>query len=384
MRSIRAAAAERAPLRGAVRVIVVLVDFTDKRDGQPPRRTSRICSSRLGMLPHGSVTEYYKEVTGGLVDINGEVVGPLPDAADPRLVRQRQLTASATRRATSTRGPTSWRTTPPWRPTRLSTSSPTTTTATATSTRSSSCTPARAARRPATPATSGRTSGRCPQAYNADGTKIYAYLTIPEDAKLGVCAHELGHLLFGFPDLYDTDYTSEGIGNWCLMAGGSWNGGGDTPGAPVGVVQGCSQGWVTVDQRHARTATLDDPRRQDQPRRATGCGRTAPSGQRVLPAREPPADRLRRRPAGGRPADLAHRRGPAGQHRREPLPGRARAGRRAQATSRTTSTAATAATPIPARPPIARSTRPPPRTRTTTPVPTRGCRSSASRRRPRR
>ena len=28
------------------------------------------------MLPHGSVKEYYAEVTGGLVDIAGEVVGP--------------------------------------------------------------------------------------------------------------------------------------------------------------------------------------------------------------------------------------------------------------------------------------------------------------------
>ena len=65
-----------------------------------------------------------------------------------------------------------------------------------------------------------------------DATKIYGYLTIPEDAKIGVCAHELGHLLFGFPDLYDTDDTSEGIGNWCLMAGGSWNGGGDVPAHP--------------------------------------------------------------------------------------------------------------------------------------------------------
>ena len=71
-----------------------------------------------------------------------------------------------------------------------------------------------------------------PQEYDADGTKIYAYLTIPENAKLGVSAHELGHLLFGFPDLYDIDYSSEGIGNWCLMAGGSWNGGGDTPPTP--------------------------------------------------------------------------------------------------------------------------------------------------------
>jgi immune inhibitor A len=83
------------------------------------------------------------------------------------------------------------------------------------------------------------------QTYNADTSHIYAYLTIPEDAKLGVCAHELGHLLFGFPDLYDTDYSSEGIGNWCLMAGGSWNGDGEIPAHPSAWCK-ASQGWAEV------------------------------------------------------------------------------------------------------------------------------------------
>ena len=41
-------------------------------------------------------------------------------------------------------------------------------------------------------------------------------------ATLGIMAHELGHLIFGFPDLYDTDYSSSGIGAFCLMSGGSW------------------------------------------------------------------------------------------------------------------------------------------------------------------
>jgi immune inhibitor A len=80
---------------------------------------------------------------------------------------------------------------------------------------------------------------------NADGTKVYGYLTIPEDAKIGVSAHELGHLLFGFPDLYDTDNTSEGIGNWCLMAGGSWGGGGDIPVHPSAWCK-VNQGWAGV------------------------------------------------------------------------------------------------------------------------------------------
>jgi immune inhibitor A len=93
-----------------------------------------------------------------------------------------------------------------------------------------------------------------PEEYTADsGVKIFAYLTIPENAKLGVAAHELGHLLFGFPDLYDIDYSSEGIGNWCLMAGGSWNGGGDTPAHPSAWCK-AQQGWVDVVEVTSDTA----------------------------------------------------------------------------------------------------------------------------------
>jgi M6 family metalloprotease-like protein len=75
--------------------------------------------------------------------------------------------------------------------------------------------------------------------------KIYAYLTIPADCKLGVCAHELGHLAFGWPDLYDNDYTSEGVGEWCLMGSGSYNGGEDNPSPPSAWCL-VNQGWVKV------------------------------------------------------------------------------------------------------------------------------------------
>lgn len=39
---------------------------------------------------------------------------------------------------------------------------------------------------------------------------------------IGVFAHEYGHVL-GLPDLYDTDGTSQGVGNWSLMGDGLWN-----------------------------------------------------------------------------------------------------------------------------------------------------------------
>jgi len=72
--------------------------------------------------------------------------------------------------------------------------------------------------------------------------KINSYVIQPEllaristnnfiRSTVGVFAHEYGHAL-GLPDLYDYDYSSQGIGNWSLMAGGSWNGvsqGGDRP-----------------------------------------------------------------------------------------------------------------------------------------------------------
>ena len=53
--------------------------------------------------------------------------------------------------------------------------------------------------------------------------------------QIGVFAHEFGHV-FGLPDLYDTDDdngVSEGAGNWCLMAAGSWGGDGNSPQRPA-------------------------------------------------------------------------------------------------------------------------------------------------------
>ncbi len=64
--------------------------------------------------------------------------------------------------------------------------------------------------------------------------------------EIGVFAHEYGHI-FGLPDLYDTDNSSEGLGNWCLMAGGAWGGNGSTPQTPVHMSAWCKKklGWVT-------------------------------------------------------------------------------------------------------------------------------------------
>lgn len=234
------AAGAKAPLRGTVRVIVVLADFSDKPMTTPKAQFEDLFFS-LGKVATGSVREYYREVTHGKIDIQGQVVGPY---RMPNTIAQYAHGDSGTGNALP-----------------------------------NARTLAKDAAIAANPAINfanydndkdgfvdafivihagrgGEETGNANDiwshkwvldggAYAADGAKIYAYLTVPEDCKLGVCAHELGHLLFGFPDLYDADYSSEGIGNWCLMAGGSWNNGGLTPAHPSAWCK-TQQNWVTV------------------------------------------------------------------------------------------------------------------------------------------
>jgi M6 family metalloprotease-like protein len=82
-----------------------------------------------------------------------------------------------------------------------------------------------------------------------DGTAINAYIIMPElyssqHVEIGVFCHEYGHML-GLPDLYDvngsTNGASEGVGNWCLMASGSWGGDGGSPERPAQMSAYCKE-----------------------------------------------------------------------------------------------------------------------------------------------
>jgi len=236
----RSAAANRAPLSGTVRVIVVLVDFSDKVMATSQAHYNDLFFS-LGVVPTGSVREFYREVTHSTIDIQGQVVGPyrmpktLAEYAHGAsgmgavLPNARTMAKDAAIASNAAVNYTNY------------------------DNDGDGFVDAFIVVHAGTGAeVSGSTGDIWSHkwvldggAYTADGsTKIYAYLTVPEDCRLGVCAHELGHLLFGFPDLYDTDYSSEGIGNWCLMAAGSWNNGGLTPAHPSAWCK-CQQNWVT-------------------------------------------------------------------------------------------------------------------------------------------
>jgi len=56
--------------------------------------------------------------------------------------------------------------------------------------------------------------------FTADGVNSGAYqmTNIGEDLTIATTCHENGHMLMHWPDLYDHDYNSRGIGGYCLMA----------------------------------------------------------------------------------------------------------------------------------------------------------------------
>jgi len=61
-----------------------------------------------------------------------------------------------------------------------------------------------------------------------DGKRFASYAMFGERhdshrATMGIICHELGHLFFDLPDLYDRTGDSMGIGRWGLMGLGSWN-----------------------------------------------------------------------------------------------------------------------------------------------------------------
>ncbi len=242
---VRNEAGSKEPLRGTLKVLVVLAEFPDRKfDKANTAEHFRDLFFSKGVLPHGSVREYFQDASNGSVDIAGEVVGPYR--------MPKKLWAYAHDEYGTGDGEPNARTM------------------------------ARDAAAAADPDVNfsaydingdgyvdafivihaGRGAEETGSTadiwshkwvlpggpYNADKAKVYAYLTVPEDSRIGVCCHELGHLLFGFPDLYDTDYSSEGVGNWCLMGGGSWLGNGETPAHPSAWCK-AGQKWVTISSK---------------------------------------------------------------------------------------------------------------------------------------
>ncbi len=91
-----------------------------------------------------------------------------------------------------------------------------------------------------------------------DGVYVSSFTVQPEyidragDMTIGVIAHELGHA-FGLPDLYDTDYSSSGIGKWGIMGYGTWLGPASNGGVPA---HPCA--WSRIEMGFASSTTVSE------------------------------------------------------------------------------------------------------------------------------
>lgn len=89
-----------------------------------------------------------------------------------------------------------------------------------------------------------------------DGVRVSEYTMQPQTGTIGVFCHEFGHAL-GIPDLYDTDGTSEGVGEWCLMGSGGWC---YRPGDPPGTCPDHMCAWVKTRLEWTEIANLQQNR----------------------------------------------------------------------------------------------------------------------------
>jgi immune inhibitor A len=239
------------PLKGELRVKVLLIDFPDRPGLQPAKYYQRMLFSDK-VLPTGSMADYYKEVSGGNLTVAGSVHGWIRMPRDYTYYTNKQSGME-------------WTSYPKNAP-RMAEDAVNealklgvkfeadldalkngivTALFIIHAGRGAEALPPREGK---DNIWSHKWNVRTPIKVRDDGLKVETYLTVPEDCMVGVCAHELGHLAMGWDDFYDPNYNEDGqywdgSGNWDLMAGGSWAGSGARPVHPAGVHK-LQHNWV--------------------------------------------------------------------------------------------------------------------------------------------
>jgi M6 family metalloprotease-like protein/uncharacterized repeat protein (TIGR01451 family) len=87
------------------------------------------------------------------------------------------------------------------------------------------------------------------QELSPGGKKLFRYqiTNIGNQLEIGTFCHENGHMLCGYPDLYDYTGMSAGVGMWCLMAAGNYGGGGGNP-VEISAYLRRASGWATTTE----------------------------------------------------------------------------------------------------------------------------------------
>ncbi|KAH7089752.1 M6 family metalloprotease domain-containing protein [Paraphoma chrysanthemicola] len=249
------AALERAPLRGTIRVIVVLVEFSDVKMASGTKERMEDLWFSTDKVSTGSVNEYFSEASNGAVDLGGEVVGPFSLSHTLSYYANRQTGRSWSEPNMQTMADAAFDIAVDSVGLNLSQYD----------NDGNGYVDAfvvvhagQGAEQTGDPHDLWSVKWTLPEEREADGVKVYGFLTIPEDAKCGVCAHEIGHLVFGWPDLYDPGHVASGVANWCVMGYGSWGCDGDRPVHPSAWCK-ANQGWVeTIIETENHEITLEE------------------------------------------------------------------------------------------------------------------------------
>ncbi len=254
----------KLPVIGGLPLLVLLVDFEDNPGHRPASEYEEMLFSS-GTVATGSLRDFYKEVSGGRVDVTGSVHGwyrmPKPysyyvdnksgvDGVYPRNAQKMAEDAVLAARNAGVNFPASLD--------KLHTGSITGLFIVHAGPGAEVIAPPLQKRR--------IWSHKAPFASPIEvttGLWASTYLTVPEDCRVGVCAHELGHLAFQWDDFYDPNYNDDGSewdgsGTWDLMAGGSYNGDSLRPAHPAGLHKS-QHGWVTVQTVVSSAAAVRIP-----------------------------------------------------------------------------------------------------------------------------
>lgn len=95
--------------------------------------------------------------------------------------------------------------------------------------------------------------------FSADGVSTNRYMIayLGTNPQIGIPCHETGHLLFGWPDLYDTGYDSMGVGKFCLMGYGAQGGNPVEPCAYLKYISGWTNTILLTEPQEDLPVTVE-------------------------------------------------------------------------------------------------------------------------------